>query len=222
MLVSESSCFPLTIKMGGAFQSLRTASLVICTMVVTSFAAPPTSEASILTFDALLGNFENPPAGSTATGFAVVTIDDVMNTMNVHVTFSGLTSGNTASHIHCCVAPGGNAGVATTTPTFTGFPTGTTSGTYDHLFDMTLASSYNPAFVTANGGSVAIAEAVLFAGIIAGNAYLNIHTTNFGGGEIRGFLAETPLPAALPLFATGLGALGLLGWRRKRKAQRAA
>jgi len=29
--------------------------------------------------------------------------------------------------------------------------------------------------------------------------------------------AETPLPAALPLFATGLGALGLLGWRRKRK-----
>ena len=30
--------------------------------------------------------------------------------------------------------------------------------------------------------------------------------------------AETPLPAALPLFATGLGALGLLGWRRKRKA----
>jgi hypothetical protein len=28
----------------------------------------------------------------------------------------------------------------------------------------------------------------------------------------------TPLPGALPLFATGLGALGLLGWRRKRKA----
>ena len=29
---------------------------------------------------------------------------------------------------------------------------------------------------------------------------------------------ETPLPAAFPLFATGLGGLGLLGWRRKRKA----
>jgi hypothetical protein len=28
----------------------------------------------------------------------------------------------------------------------------------------------------------------------------------------------TPLPAGLPLFATGLGALGLLGWFRKRKA----
>jgi hypothetical protein len=30
-------------------------------------------------------------------------------------------------------------------------------------------------------------------------------------------IAETPIPAALPLFATGLGALGLLGWRRRRK-----
>jgi hypothetical protein len=29
---------------------------------------------------------------------------------------------------------------------------------------------------------------------------------------------EIPLPATLPLFASGLGALGLLGWRRKRKS----
>jgi hypothetical protein len=29
-------------------------------------------------------------------------------------------------------------------------------------------------------------------------------------------VATTPLPAALPLFATGLGAIVLLGWRRKR------
>ena len=28
---------------------------------------------------------------------------------------------------------------------------------------------------------------------------------------------ETPVPAALPLFATGLGAMGLLGWRRRRR-----
>jgi hypothetical protein len=34
-----------------------------------------------------------------------------------------------------------------------------------------------------------------------------------GGDEVA-----TPLPAALPLFATGLGGLGLLGWRRKKKA----
>lgn len=31
-------------------------------------------------------------------------------------------------------------------------------------------------------------------------------------------VTATPLPAAFPLFAAGLGAMGLLGWRRKRKA----
>ena len=46
----------------------------------------------------------------------------------------------------------------------------------------------------------------------------------WGSGADQSFTLEigtTPLPAALPLFATGLGALGLLGWRRKRKAQAA-
>jgi hypothetical protein len=36
--------------------------------------------------------------------------------------------------------------------------------------------------------------------------------------EAGGGIGTVPLPAALPLFATGLGALGLLGWRRKKKA----
>jgi hypothetical protein len=35
---------------------------------------------------------------------------------------------------------------------------------------------------------------------------------------VNGTVSATPIPAALWLFATGLGALGLLGWRRKRKA----
>jgi hypothetical protein len=45
--------------------------------------------------------------------------------------------------------------------------------------------------VTANGGTTAGAEAALLAGLEAGQAYLNIHTTMFPGGEIRGFLAST-------------------------------
>lgn len=31
-------------------------------------------------------------------------------------------------------------------------------------------------------------------------------------------VSPTPLPASFPLFATGLGAVGLLGWRKKRRA----
>jgi hypothetical protein len=41
---------------------------------------------------------------------------------------------------------------------------------------------------------------------------------NFTVSEV----GATPLPAALPLFATGIGGLGLLGWRSKRKAQAVA
>jgi len=44
-----------------------------------------------------------------------------------------------------------------------------------------------------------------------------------GTNTYDGISAGTvPLPAALPLFAGGLGALGLLGWRRKRRAAAAA
>jgi hypothetical protein len=46
------------------------------------------------------------------------------------------------------------------------------------------------------------------------------HTYMLGVDDVSvtGPVASTPVPAALPLFASGLGALGLLGWRRKRKA----
>jgi hypothetical protein len=169
--------------------------------------------AGVITYTAVLGNFENPPTGSPGTGFATVTIDNVLNTMLVDVTFSGLTSGNTNAHIHCCVAQGGNAGVATVTPTFTGFPTGATSGTYSHLFDLLQAGSWNPAFIAANGGTPASAEAVLLAGLAANQTYLNIHTTNFGGGEIRGFLVAAPEPGTFLL--AGAVLVGFLIRRRR-------
>jgi hypothetical protein len=104
--------------------------------------------------------------------------------------FSGLSSNDTAAHIHCCTTTPltSTAGVATPVPAFTGFPLSVTAGAFSNSFDLTMASTYNPAFVTANGGTAAGAESVLEAGIPAGRAYFNIHTVNNAGGEIRGFL----------------------------------
>jgi hypothetical protein len=49
-------------------------------------------------------------------------------------------------------------------------------------------------------------------------AYLSDGTNTVSGSQVTfSQVAATPLPAALPLFATGLGALGLLRWRRRRK-----
>lgn len=81
---------------------------------------------------------------------------------------------------------------------------------------MTLASSYNPSFVTAQGGTTSSAEADLAAGIAAGKAYLNIHTSLFPGGEIRGFLDPVPEPSTLLLAGAALASLTLL--RRRRQA----
>jgi hypothetical protein len=165
----------------------------------------------------LLGSLEVPSNASPGTGFAEVIVDTTAQTMEVQVSFSGLLGTTTASHIHCCTAaPGsGNAGVATTTPTFTLFPLGVTSGTYDHTFDLTASSSYNPAFVTAEG-SVVNAEAALLAGLAADETYLNIHTTVVPGGEIRGYLVATPEPATI--FLSGGGLLGLCILRRRAKS----
>jgi hypothetical protein len=46
--------------------------------------------------------------------------------------------------------------------------------------------------------------------------YTNASNSTFTA--VVGGASAVPLPATLPLFATGLGALGLLGWRRRRKA----
>jgi len=199
---------------------LKSPCLSLLAIALAAAAALP-AQAHIVTYTAALSGLAEVPANtSPGVGNVTVTVDDHFFTMRVQATFSGLLGITTAAHIHCCTTvPGAtNAGVATVTPSFTDFPLGVTFGIYDFTYDMTAAvGSWNNAFVAANGGTRALAFNALLAGLNSGNAYFNLHTASFTGGELRGNLAFSsmvPEPGTLTLVVAALGLAGVCLRRR--------
>jgi len=146
--------------------------------VLLAFATAGAS-AQVLTFvtSPVDASQEVPPNGSTATGTVTGTLDTATNTFSWTVTFSGLTTPQTAAHFHGPALAGQNAGIQ---------------------IDIGLGSPNTGSSVVTSGQS---------ADILAGLWYVNIHTTMFPGGEIRGQLVPT-----LDLFADiGLGKPGVAG-----------
>ena len=200
-------------------------------LVVLAIAGMETgANASTLFIANLTGAQETTPTGSSATGVGAFTLNDAQTALTYSITVNGLdfTGSQTAltgdnlvaAHIHAPALLGANAGVVfgffgapfndnnpndvVTTP-FTSGVGGTISGKWDLL--------------EGNGTTTLAAQ---LPNLLAGLAYVNFHTSAFPAGEIRGQIPPAPIPGALPLFATGLGLLGWLGWRRKRRAALAA
>ena len=77
---------------------------------------------------------------------------------------------------------------------------------------MLSTATYGSAYLAAHGGTAASAETDFLAAMSNGRAYLNLHSTTYQGGEIRGFIYQVPAPGMLAL----IGMCGVLSGRRRR------
>lgn len=113
------------------------------------------------------GSQEVPPRATSATGTGTAVLNTVSNQISYNITFSGLTSAETAAHFHGPAAAGVNAAALYTLPA--GSP---------KIGSATL--------VVKSSGTYSIAKQIT--DILSNLWYVNIHTTTFTGGEIRGQL----------------------------------
>jgi hypothetical protein len=185
------------------------------TLFALSLMALATGAQAHLTF--FEGTFSPEAPGATGTGTLFMEYDEDGRTLTINATWSGLSGNTSTAHIHCCTADPntGTAGVALAQGgVLPGFPLGANSGSYNRVIDLSQTNQYGGAFLSSSGGTAAAAEARLIANLASGNAYFNIHSTTFGGGEIRAFVTVVPEPATYALMLGGLGLLSAAVRRR--------
>lgn len=149
------------------------------TVAVIALAMTPlfAQAATIDLFASIDGAQANAGAGtgSLGTGTAIMTLDDQTLQFAWEVSYSGLSGPATAAHFHGPALPDQNAGV-----------------------QVGIGVVSNPAI-----GSTMLSAAQA-SDLLAGLWYVNVHTTAFSGGEIRGQVQVVPVPAAIWLLLSGL------------------
>ncbi len=142
------------------------AAILVVVLVAAAVVLPGAAAAAVHTYGCVLdGRQEVPPTSSPALGGGQFIIDTDANTVQYRIVFTGLTAAESGAHVHGPAGPGTNGGV------------------------LDALAVGNPKVGTWNYAEAQEAD------ILAGKTYVNIHTTAFPGGEIRGQI--TPLNAAL-------------------------
>lgn len=140
---------------------IRSGNILVIALFI--FFAAFSAKAEIFTAS-LSGSQEVPANSSTATGYARVFVNEAAGTLTFTVVFNNLSSAQIASHIHAPAAIGANAPV-----TVNFGVVGGTSGT------ITGSTTVTPTQI---------------AQLRAHQGYVNVHSSNFPGGELRGQLGS--------------------------------
>lgn len=132
---------------------------------------PQISSAATVRFDVTLDGIQSG-TGSPGVGSATAYLDELTGAFDVTGMFSGLNGNATNAHVHGLTASPGTGSTGVLTPL--SFDSGASSGSF-------------------SGSDTLTAPEI--SGVLAGRAYINIHSTANNPGEIRGFLSN---PISVP------------------------